>query len=360
MSMEELDLMDDPLSELGHLRKLARTSPTKRFDKLYRLICHPEMLAVAAERVRQNTGGRTAGIDGQTRKQIDTEMLSQLAEELRTHRYRPQAVRRVYIPKGKTGRRALGIPAIRDRIVQAAIAEVLEAVYEPIFRNCSYGFRPKRNTIQALRQVAQAYRAGATWTIEGDLVKCFDSIPHGVILNCLRKRIKDERFIDLIRQMLQAGVMEEGTLLPTYSGTPQGGLASPVLSNIVLHELDCWLEDHWGANPPALTRKPQYARTTTEYARHKRNLVRWRAQLAGRIPMGHQTPEGLRAKIKQTLAARSHIPSVHPRRMISYCRYADDVRHLTHYSIPLGERRSSEEMTSGSLGLPGGESQRGN
>jgi group II intron reverse transcriptase/maturase len=322
--MEELDLMDDPLSELGHLRKLAKTDPTKRFDKLYRLVCHPDLLAVAAERVRQNTGGRTAGIDGQTRKQINPELLRQLTDELAHGRYHPQAVRRAYIPKGKTGRRALGIPAIRDRIVQAAVAQVLEGIYEPIFRDCSYGFRPKRNPMQALRQVAQAYRAGATWTIEGDLVKCFDSIPHSVILNCLRKRIKDERFIDLIRQMLQAGVMEEGNFLPTYSGTPQGGLASPVLSNIVLHELDCWLEDHWGANPPALTRQQQSARTTTEYARHKRNLVRWRAQLAGRIPMGHQTPEGLRAKIKQTLAARAQIPSVHPRRMISYCRYADD------------------------------------
>ncbi len=227
MSMEELDLMDDPFEELGHLRKLARTNPTKRFDTLYRLICHPEMLAVAAERVRQNTGGRTAGIDGQTRKQIDPELLKQLAQELKQDQYHPQAVRRVYIPKGKTGRRALGIPAIRDRIVQAAVAQVLEGIYEPLFRDCSYGFRPKRNTIQALRQVAQAYRAGATWTIEGDLVKCFDSIPHGIILNCLRKRIKDERFIDLIRQMLQAGVMEEGSFQPTYSGTPQGGLASP-------------------------------------------------------------------------------------------------------------------------------------
>ncbi len=325
--------MRDPFDELGHLRKLARTDPTKRFGKLYRLVCHPEVLAVAAERVRQNTGGRTAGIDGQTRKQIDTAMLSQLAEELKTHRYRPQAVRRVYIPKGKTGRRALGIPAIRDRIVQAALAEVLEAVYEPLFRDCSYGFRPKRNPMQALRHVAQAYRVGATWVIEGDLVKCFDSIPHGVILNCLRKRIKDEGVIDLIGQMLKAGVIEQGSLLPTYSGTPQGGLASPILSNIVLHEFDCWLEDHWKANPPALTAKQQNARTNPEYARHKRNLVRWRAQLAGRLPMGRQTPEGLRAKIKQALAARSRIPSVRSRRMVSYCRYADDyVVVLCQYS----------------------------
>jgi RNA-directed DNA polymerase len=233
MSTEELDLMRDPFRELGHLRKLAKADPTKRFDTLYRLICHPDLLAVAAERVRQNTGGRTAGIDGQTRKQITPELLSQLADQLTQYQYRPQAVRRAYIPKGKTGKRALGIPAIRDRIVQAAVAQVLEMIYEPIFRNCSYGFRPYRNTIQALRQVAQTYRAGATWVIEGDLEKCFDSIPHGVILNCLRNRIKDERFIDLIRHMLQAGIMEEGSLLPTYSGTPQGGLASPILSNIV-------------------------------------------------------------------------------------------------------------------------------
>jgi len=108
-----------------------------------------------------------------------------------------------------------------------------------------------------------------------------------------------------------------------------GGVASPILSNIVLHEFDCWLEDHWKANPPRLSRKQQDARTTPEYARHKRNLVRWRAQLAGRIPMGRQTPEGLRLKIKQALEARARIPSVRPRRMISFCRYADDVRHLT-------------------------------
>jgi group II intron reverse transcriptase/maturase len=315
--------MRDPFCELEHLSQLAAAEPTKRFEKLYRIVNHLDLLRVAGERVRQNTGGRTAGIDGQTRRHIDEQMLAQLADDLAHNRYHPQAVRRAYIPK-KTGKRALGIPTIRDRIVQAAVTEVLETVYEPLFRDCSYGFRPRRNTIHALRHVAQAYQAGATWTIEGDLVQCFDSIPHHVILRSLRKRIKDERFIDLIRTMLKAGVMEDGHVLPTYSGTPQGGLASPILSNVVLHEFDCWLEDSWHANPPPLTAKQQQARTNPAYARHKRNLVRWRAQLHGRIPLGRQTPEGLRGKITQTLAARKRVPSVLPRRLISYCRFADD------------------------------------
>ena len=146
----------------------------------------------------------------------------------------------------------------------------------------------------------------------------FDSIPHGVILNGLRKRIKDERFIDLIRQMLQVGVIEEGSDTRTYSGTPQGGLASPMLSNIVLHEFDCGMEDQWQANPPPLTARQQNARANPEYARHKRNLVRWRAQLAGRIPLGRQTPEGLRTKIQAALKAQKRIPSVLPRRLIAW------------------------------------------
>ena len=129
-----------------------------------------------------------------------------------------------------------------------------------------------------------AYQAGATWTIEGDLEKCFDRLPHGVILTCLRKRIKDERFIDLIRKMLQAGVIEKGRYQHTYSGTPQGGLASPIISNIVLHEFDVWMEQRWKANPPPQTRQECRARSNPEYNHYTSNLQRWRRQLHGRIP----------------------------------------------------------------------------
>jgi group II intron reverse transcriptase/maturase len=316
--------MVDPQRELEHLRKLATAEPTKRFGKLLKIIRQESFLGLAWERIRLNKGSRTPGIDGQTRDDIDVDTLRTLARELSERCYQPNPARRTYIPKGNHQRRGLGIACLRDRIVQKAVALVLEAIYEPRFRNSSYGFRPGRSTIHALRHAARAYRSGATWTIEGDLVKCFDAMPHRVILQCLRKRIKDERFIELIRQMLQAGIMEEMHYKHTYSGTPQGSTASPIIANIVLHEFDCWMEDHWQANPPPQSAQQQWRRSNPDYARIKRNLVRWRAQLHGRIPMGRQTVEGLQEKIAQALVERKQIPCYLPRRQLAYCRFADD------------------------------------
>ena len=248
--------MGDPHRDLEHLRKLAQANPTMRFNKLLKIIRRESFLQMVWQKVQANSGSRTAGIDGQTKDDIDDNICQTLAHQLATRHYQPAPVRRTYIPKrGKPDQwRGLGIPTLRDRIVQAAVARVLEALYEPLFRSCSYGFRPGRSTIHALRHVARAYRSGVTWIVEGDLEKCFDSLPHSVILTCLRKRIKDERFIDLIRQMLQAGVMEAGRYDRTYSGAPQGGLCSPILMNILLHEFDVWMEDHWRANAPVSNR----------------------------------------------------------------------------------------------------------
>jgi RNA-directed DNA polymerase len=323
--MEELDLVNAPLRELEHLRKLAAAEPTKRFEKLLKLVRQEVFLSAAWQHVRTNHGSKTPGVDGQTKEDITADMLHRLAQEITEKRYRPQPVRRVYIPKkNSTQKRPLGIPTLRDRIVQAAVAQVLEAIYEPIFRNSSYGFRPQRSTMHAIRQVASAYKAGATWIIEGDLVKCFDSLPHEVILNCLRKCIKDEAFIDLVRQMLRAGVMEEKQITPTYSGTPQGGLVSPILANIVLHEFDCWMEGYWQANPPPQTSAQLVARVNPEYQRLNNLVTRTRAKLRGKAPLGRQSEEELQDRLQEAIAQRQRTPTYLPRQAIFYCRYADD------------------------------------
>jgi len=321
--------MRDVITELGHLQDLARHDPAKRFDRLYRLLRHPLLLALAKDRIAANHGAQTPGVDGQRLSDITTTAIMQLSEELTAGTYQPQPVRRVYIPKKNGKLRPLGIPSSRDKIVQAGVALILEALYEPLFRSSAHGFRPEHSTITALRAVSTAYRAGATWIIEGDITDCFGSLPHGIILNCLRKRIRDERFIDLIRKLLQAGVMDAGTYAPTYSGTPQGGIASPILANIALHELDCWLEDELGANPPPLTAKQQNARSNPEYVRLHTRIGRIRGYLNGTLPMPKSaTPETLRQELRDKLALRRRQSRLLPRTAIYYTRYADDfVRH---------------------------------
>jgi group II intron reverse transcriptase/maturase len=219
----------------------------------------------------------------------------------------------------------LGIPTSRDKVVQAGVALILEALYEPLFRNCSQGFRPGRSPIMALRQAAVAYRAGATWIIEGDLEDCFGSIPHHAILNCLRKRIRDERFIDIIRRMLKAGVMEMGRYHQTYSGVPQGGIASPVLANVVLHEFDCWMETQQGANPPVQTSKELNARRNPEYKRLSYRIQDLRRYLDGKRPMPKdKNATELRQELREKLAERRQVRSCLPRQVIYYTRFADD------------------------------------
>jgi RNA-directed DNA polymerase len=208
-------------------------------------VCTLDNLREAFKRVKKNKGG--PGSDGQTIQDFEShleENLAWLVHELSTGTYRHLPLRRVWIPKpGSTDMRPLGIPAVRDRVVQTALRQVMEPVFEPGFSDRSYGFRPGRGCLDALRQVDVLLRAGLIHVVDGDIKSCFDTIPHEPLLELVRTKIHDERVIWLIRVFLEAGVMEdEVTVWEPEAGTPQGGVISPLLANIYLDPLDHLME----------------------------------------------------------------------------------------------------------------------
>jgi group II intron reverse transcriptase/maturase len=227
--------------------------PEHRFCDLYSLICSRAWIEEALSRVLSNQGSRTAGVDGVTVRSFeDPDYRAAFTEEtqrlLRERRYRPQPCRRVYIPKASGKRRPLGIPTLRDRVVQMELKMLLEPIYESDFLDCSYGFRPGRRTMDAVSQLWR-YIQGSTkfyWIIEGDIRGCFDNISHHKLMGMLKRRIGDKDIPDLIWMFLKAGVMEEGAVIETSMGTPQGGIFSPLLANIYLHRLDCFWWEQYG------------------------------------------------------------------------------------------------------------------
>ena len=227
------------------LYRAAKASPTRRFHTLYDKMYREDVLSKAWQEVKTNAGA--AGVDKQTIEQIEQqgveEFLSGLAAELHEERYRPHAVRRVWIPKADGRQRGLGIPAVRDRVVQAAAKAVLEPIFEAQFRDSSYGFRPKRSAHQAMERLRQAVNRGANWIVELDIEAFYDRIDHELLMKLVEKRICDRRVLKLLRQWLKAGVLDDGKILPTDQGVPQGGVISCVLANVVLHELDRLWED---------------------------------------------------------------------------------------------------------------------
>ncbi len=227
------------------LYRAAKASPTRRFHALYDKMYREDVLAKAWQEVKANAG--SAGVDGQTIEQIEQQgvegLLAELATELREGRYRPHAVRRVRIPKPDGSQRGLGIPAVRDRVVQAAAKAVLEPIFEADFRDSSYGFRPKRSAHQAGEQLRQGVNRGANWIVELDIEAFYDRIDHDLLMQLVEKRVCDRRVLKLLRQWLKAGVLDGGEFLPSEQGVPQGGVISCVLANVVLHELDRIWED---------------------------------------------------------------------------------------------------------------------
>jgi len=218
----------------------AKRQPGRRFHALLDRIYRRDVLWEAWKRVKSNRGA--AGVDAMTLADIEQlgveRFLTALGEQLRQGRSRPAAVRRRYIPKADGRQRPLGIPTVRDRVAQMAATLVLEPIVEADFQPCSYGFRPKRNATQALETLRRRGARGGNHVLDADIRDYFGSIDHDKLLTLVARRISDQRVLKRIRQWLRAGVMEDGRVTATVAGTPQGGVISPLLSNIYLHVLD--------------------------------------------------------------------------------------------------------------------------
>ena len=250
--------MSNILKTQHSFARKAEAQPEHRFGDLYHLICRKDWIETALRHVLSNTGARTAGVDGIDKDALKTAaereaFIHELQSELKAGAYQPQPVRRAWIDKpGKREKRGLGIPAIRDRVVQEMLRMLFEPIWESDFLDCSNGFRPGRRTMDC---IATFYRRVTTqnkffWAIEGDIRKCFDHIHHGILLKQIRRRIADERIVALVAACLTAGVMEGALFQETREGTPQGGILSPLLANIYLHQLDEWWWQKFGSLTP--------------------------------------------------------------------------------------------------------------
>jgi len=283
----------------------AERAPNHKFDDLFSLICREDWLRLAHDHVKQNAGSKTAGCDGIDMSEFDADLdanLEKLRVALQLETFVPCPVRRVYIPKTSGKVRPLGIPTIRDRIVQEAVRMALEPIFEAGFSQYSFGFRPNRRTMDAIRCIlwSTTERKKCFWVIEGDISSYFDTINHRKLMRLLRKKIKDERLLGLIWKFLRAGVMERKLFKDTKLGTPQGGIISPLLANVYLHELDKYMEKYTALSLKEKTARRQARLANYVYIRYADD---WVILTNG---TKKQTVE-LREEISSFLAAELHL-----------------------------------------------------
>jgi RNA-directed DNA polymerase len=231
-------------TRLERFTQKAREEPQLRFNALMGLLSDPEGLRESFER---QDGRKAPGVDGMRKEQYGEGLegrLTELSVQIRRLGYRPKPVRRTYIPKGDGRYRPLGIPSFEDRLVQDRLSGILQAIWEPVFCDCSFGFRPGRSAHDALRRVAEVItNEGTQWVVEADIKGFFDHMSHSHLVRFLEHRIADPKLLRIVQRFLKAGILEDGVFTASEEGTPQGGLVSPELSNIYLHYvLDLWFE----------------------------------------------------------------------------------------------------------------------
>jgi group II intron reverse transcriptase/maturase len=279
-------------------------------DRIYRSLFNPELYLLAYANLYSNQGAMTKGTTPETVDGMSLAKIQSIIDEIRCERFHWTPVRRTYIPKANGKMRPLGIPTWRDKLVQEVIRLILEAYYEPQFSDASHGFRPERGCHTALTTVQRTWK-GTKWFIEGDIKGCFDNIDHSVLMDILRRSILDGRFLALVEGLLKAGYLENWKLNRTYSGTPQGGVVSPLLANIYLDELDRFVTTEL---IPAYT-KGDTRRTNPEYER-----LRSRAKKAkAKGDMEKHRAYALQAR--QLPSSDAYDPGY---RRLRYVRYADD------------------------------------
>ena len=283
------------LEVAGNVKVLERLEVIRKLNakrewinkELYRLTYKEDMLIVAYERLKSKPGNMTTGSDDQTLDGFSLRTIKDLSEQLRNGTYRPKPVRTTYIPKANGKQRKLGIPCPKDKIVQEVVRMILEAIYDSphgaYFHESSHGFRRSRSCHTALQEV-QTKWTGVTWIIEGDVQACFDDIDHEILLEILRKKIDDERFIQLIGRFLKAGYLDIDHIQKnSLAGTPQGGIISPILSDVYLHEPDEFVE-----NMRAEYEKDGHRRRNPEY--HKLAMQRLRLAREGKTGTEEHKP----------------------------------------------------------------------
>ena len=311
--------MRHPERVLNNLSKHSNHSDYK-FERLYRILFNEEMYYRAYQKLSKKQGNTTKGSDGKSIDGTSLKEIKQLIEELKKESYQPMPARRTYIPKKNGKMRPLGIPAFRDKLVQEVMKMVLEAIYENSFSYMSHGFRPDKSCHTALKYLQDNF-IGAKWFIEGDIKGFFDNIDHNVMDGIIKERIEDDRFIRLVRKFLNAGYLENWVFHRNYSGTPQGGIISPILANIYLDKLDKYMEEYIKKfdNGKKRRRNPEHRKLEGR----KRTVIK---KLKKETDMGNILM--LQNEIKEIEKRRVQIPAADSMdsnyRRLKYVRYADD------------------------------------
>ena len=314
--------MRSPNIILENLQKHSETADYK-YERLYRNLYNPDFYLQAYQNIYANKGAMTPGIDGLTLDGFGGQRVEKLIESLKDHSYQPASVKRVYIPKKNGKMRPLGIASSDDKLVQEIIRMILESIYEPTFSNLSHGFRAKRSCHTALLQIQHNF-TGVKWFVEGDIKAYFDTIDHHILVNILRRRIKDESFVEVIWKFLRAGYLENWAYNATFSGVAQGSGFSPILANIYLNELDRYMEEYADKFNKGSFRKPnsEYGKL---HSRHQRYVEKHRK-------IWHRLSDDEKNSVlKEATRLRKEFLSVPSKdqmdvgyKRVQYTRYADD------------------------------------